>query len=131
MPDSKKNKRPRSQSLRFGQGQRRAPGRTKGSRNRKTIAKMIAEEVHEIRIEGQRRELTTIELLLYIISAKAASGDLSASRWLDELESRFTTEPDTGGFLVAPEVLSVDEWIDEQERINLTRMDPRLKDHSH
>ena len=38
------------------------------------------------------------ELLLHIISAKAASGDLSASRWLDELENRFTSAPETGAF---------------------------------
>jgi len=69
------------------------------------------------------------ELLLHIISAKAASGDLSASRWLDELENRFTSAPETGGFLVAPEVLSPAEWIEKQERLNLTRTDPRLKDH--
>jgi hypothetical protein len=128
--DSEKNKKPRGRGRRFGQGQRRASGRTKGSLNRKTIARMIAEEVHKIGIEGLRQELTTAELLLHIINAKAASGDLSASRWLDELENRFTPESDAGGFLVAPEVLSVDEWIDEQERMNLTRTDPR-KDHSH
>jgi hypothetical protein len=127
VPDSEKNKKPRGRGRRFGQGQRRASGRTKGSLNRKTIARMIAEEVHKIGIE--RQELTTTELLLHIINAKAASGDLGASRWLDELENRFATESDTGGFLVAPEVLSADEWIAEQERLNLTRTDPRLKDH--
>jgi hypothetical protein len=107
--------------------QRRTPDRAKSSASQ-TI-KMIAEEVYEVRAEGRRIQLTTVELLLHIVSAKATSGDLSASRWLDELENRFTSASETGGFLVAPEVLSPAEWIEEQERLNLTRTDPRLKDH--
>lgn len=130
MSDKEMSKRTRGQGLRFGRGQRRASGRTKGSQNRKTIAKMIAEEIHEIAIDRQRVRLTTAQLLLHLVNAEATAGGLSASRWLDELEDRFTAGPDAGGFLVVPEILSIDEWIAEQERLNLTRTDPRLKDHS-
>lgn len=57
--------------------QRRTPDRAKSSASQ-TI-KMIAEEVYEVRAEGRRIQLTTVELLLLIISVKAALG-ISALR---------------------------------------------------
>lgn len=102
-------------------------GRPKGSKNRKTILREIANETHVVREAGKRRKLTTLELVLLRLRNKAMEGkDRRAFKELHRLcqAHQPQTPKGNGGFLVAPAEMSPEEWIAEEEELNKTRKPP-------
>ena len=93
-------------------GPRNANGRPKGSRNRKTIIKEFADRTHRIAIDGEMREVTTVELVLQLARNHALSGDLLAAKKLDKLREELSPEPSIPhGVLLVRETLTDEEFI--------------------
>jgi len=55
-------------------------GRPHGSKNRKTIAREFANEMHWATEDGQRRRRSTLELMLLALRYRAADGNVPAFR---------------------------------------------------
>ena len=89
----------------------RPQGRPKRVENTKTIVHRVAQERHTVSEGGHRRSLTTVELLLRVLRAKAMAGDLAANKLLDEFAKRHQPTVKRAGYLVVPEACdSVEEW---------------------
>ena len=102
-------------------------GRPKGSKNRKTILREIANETHVVRDSGKRRELTTLELVLLRLRNKAIEGkDRRAYKELHRLCQLYQPQRPKGqcGVMVAPAEMSPEEWVARQEELNKTRERP-------
>jgi uncharacterized protein DUF5681 len=113
----------------FGRGQRRAPGRPKGAIGEKAIVKEIAGELHEVRDKGEKKLITTYELLLKSMRNLAMSADLRAAKWLSTYLKQKIGDPDDGcGLLVVPEQMPVEKWIERQNVLNKFRTDPELRE---
>jgi hypothetical protein len=98
----------------FGQGQKRAAGRPRGAIGEKAIVQRIAGELHKIQQNGQSIEVNTIELLLISMRNLAMGGHLHAAKWLSDYRARITSDPDNGGYLVVPEVMPVQQFIERE-----------------
>ncbi len=99
-------------------------GRPRGAKNRKTIVKTVANEMHSVTENGKRRRLSTLELVLLRLRNKALEG--KSVRALDEYHRLLKVyQPQEarvrGGFLVAPALMETEEWNAEQEKKNVER----------
>lgn len=101
-------------------------GRPRGSKNRKTIAKQVAFEEHNVPIDGARRKVTTIELAVLELRNQVAAGQRQALQMYNALLEKYgePNEAEGGGVMVAPAEMSVEDWVAEQEELNKTRKPP-------
>ena len=102
-------------------------GRPKGAKNRKTIIRTVANEMHTLVENGTCRRLSTLELVMLRLRNMALEGN--NVRAFDELHRLIKAygpqEADKiHGVLVAPAEISNEEWIAEQEERNKTRTKP-------
>ena len=113
----------------FGHGQKRAAGRPKGAIGEKAIVQKIAGELHKVQQNGQAIEVNTIELLLISMRNLAMKGDLRAAKWLTDYRARIIPEPskDGLGFLVVPETLPPEKFIEREMFLNKFRTDPEVR----
>lgn len=100
-------------------------GRPRGSKNRKTIVREIANELHVVSENGKEHRRTTLELVLMRLRNLALEN--ANARAFDELHRLAKVyqpqEPENeGGFMVAPAPMSEEEWIAEQEKKNKAKM---------
>ncbi len=88
-------------------------GRPRGLKNRKTIVREIAYEMHAVTEDGQRRHLSTLELMLLALRNRAAEGNVRAFRaykkYLEKYEPQ-DTHPNAG-YLVVAATMTNDEYI--------------------
>ena len=78
-------------------------GRPKGSRNRKTILREIAEGRHSVASDGLRRDLSVVQLLLFMVHKAASDGDRLALVASEEFRNYLSPEIRKGGVIVFPE----------------------------
>lgn len=102
-------------------------GRPKGAKNRKTIVRTVANEMHTLIENGTRRKLSTLELVMLRLRNMALEG--KNVRAFDELHRLIKAyQPQEAdkchGVLVAPALLTDEEWIAEQTELNKTRKRP-------
>ena len=103
-------------------------GRPPGSKNRKTIVKAVANEMHTVPENGKRRQRSMLELVLLRLRNMALEG--KDPRALDEIH-RLTKayEPQVadgvGGYLVVPATATEEESIAEAAKHNATAKRPR------
>ena len=92
-------------------------GRPRGSKNRKTIVKEIANEMHTVLEDGQRRQRSTLELMLLALRNLAADGNVPAFRKYEKYLAKFEPQDTSskGGYLVVPARLTEDEYIRHSE----------------
>ncbi len=102
-------------------------GRAKGSKNVKTIVRNIAQEKHAIKEGEATIELTTVELLFRMLTIKAMNGDIRADKFIDRFLDRQSPPSGGGGYLLAPELQSVEEWVEQAEKLNSLLESPLLK----
>ena len=100
-------------------------GRPKGTRNTKTIVQQIAREKHRVKEGGRPRQITTVELLVRRLLAKAMAGDIKAEKYLERVRDRVAPANDETGYILAPEDMSAEDWIERQERLNQLRTAPQ------
>lgn len=112
----------------FGQCQKRAAGRPKGAIGEKAIVQRIASELHKIQQNGQSIEVNTIELLLISMRNVAMGGHLQAAKWLSDYRAKITPDPDNGGYLVVPEVMPEQQYIETEMFLNRFRTNPELRE---
>ena len=120
-------KPPLKRRFKLGQtGNRR--GRPPGSKNRKTIVREIANEMHAVTENGRQRRRSTLELMLLALRNRAAEGNVRAFRaytkYLAKYEPQETNSK--GGYLVLPAEMTPDEWIEDQEKKNVVARAQRL-----
>ncbi len=99
-------------------------GRPRGSKNRKTIVKTVANEMHSVPENGKRRRLSTLDLVLLRLRNLALEG--KSVRAIDELHRLLKVyQPQEarvrGGVLVAPAPMSTEEWIAMVEKKNVEK----------
>ncbi len=86
-------------------------GRPRGSKNRKTIVREIANEMHAITEDGQRRRRPTLELVLLALRNLAAEGNVRAFRAYNKTLAKY--EPQNThkkyGYLVVPASIPLEE----------------------
>ena len=102
-------------------------GRPKGAKNRKTIVRAVANEMHVVLENGVRRRRSTLELVLLRLRNMAL--EANNTRAFDELHRLMKKlEPevvdDGAGYMIAPAEMTPEEWIAEQEELNKTRKPP-------
>ena len=99
-------------------------GRRKGVKNRKTIVKMVANEMHPVLDHGERRMRSTLYLVLRCLRNIALEGkNVRAFEELHRLIKVLEPQEDgvRGGYLVVPAVMETEEWFAEQEKKNVER----------
>ncbi len=93
-------------------------GRPRGSKNRKTIVREIANEMHAVTEDGRPRRRSTLELMLLALRNRMAEGNVRAFRaymkYLVKYEPQ-DTHPNAG-YLVVPAAMTVDEFIRATEK---------------
>ena len=102
-------------------------GRPKGSKNRKTIVRSVADEMHSVQENGKRRRLSTLELVLLRLRNLALQGDnVRAFDEIHRLAKAYQPqqENDNVGYLVVPAPMTEEEYAAEQEERNKTRKPP-------
>lgn len=100
-------------------------GRPKGSKNRKTIVKEIANEMHSVMENGKSMRRKSLEIVFLKLRNLAIGGENQiAHDELHRLIKKFEPQSDNdkAGFLVLPASLSNEDWIKEQEERNLKIM---------
>lgn len=102
----------RPHGVRFGEGQRRGSGRPKGSLNRKTIIKRVANRRRRLMVNGRLRRLTNLEWALHVIRTQAALGDHRAFALQEKLVARFSgpAEQRAPAVLFIPGQMTMEEW---------------------
>ena len=94
-------------------------GRSRGSKNRKTIVRKIANEMHTVTEDGRQRRRSTLELMLLALRNLAAEGKTRNFRVYNKYLAKF--EPQTRsklGYLVMPPELTEEEVRAEAEEMN-------------
>jgi hypothetical protein len=113
----------------FGQGQKRGEGRPKGATGMKTIVQKLARQMHHV--PQFENPITTVELLLLQLRILRLKGDIRALKFTDSYFSRFQPiDSDVGGWLVVPQSMSTEAFIEHQMKLNQLRTDPSLNDPS-
>ena len=102
-------------------------GRPKGSKNRKTIVRAVANEKHTVVENGKRRRRSTLELVL--IRLRNMALERKNVRAFEEFHRVIKTyQPQNAdgkhGVIVAPPDMTPEEWIAEQLEKNKTRERP-------
>ncbi len=99
-------------------------GRPKGSKNLKTIVKMVANEMHDMLEKGKRRRRSTLYLVLRCLRNIALEGkNVRAFEEFHRLTKVYQPQEARvrGGYLVVPAVMTNAEWNAEQEKKNVER----------
>ena len=99
-------------------------GRPKGSKNVKTILRALAHEKHTIREGDQTLTLTTVDLLFRMLAIKAMQGDIQANKFMDRFLDRQSPPSDNAGYLVVPEVMSLEEFAVRAHKLNSLAQPP-------
>ena len=102
-------------------------GRPEGSKNRKTIVKAVANEMHNVTETGKRRRLSTIELVLLRLRNMALEdNNARAFAEFHRLIKAYQPQEADGdlGYLVVPAPMSNEEWKAEEEELNKHRKRP-------
>ncbi len=95
-------------------------GRPRGAKNRKTIVKMVANEMHNVTEIGERRRRSTLELVLLCLRNKALDKNVRAFEELHRLTKVYQPQ-EAGvrrGYLVLSAEVTQEEWLAEMERKN-------------
>lgn len=95
-------------------------GRPKGSKNRKTIVREVAGEMHTVVENGKKRRRSTLELMLLALRNRAMAGDVRAIREFDRISTKHAPQNKSSktGVLVAPAPMTIEEAIAEGEIAN-------------
>lgn len=99
-------------------------GRPKGARNRRTIVKEVAREVHVIMENGVSRKRSTLGLvLLSLLNSAIKNGNVQAIEELHRILKVYRPEAsgESGGCLVVPAEVTPAEWIVEVKRVQEKR----------
>ncbi len=109
---------PRTSQFQPGQPRKRG-GRRKGTENRKTIVARVANEKHPIMENGKRRRRSALELVLLFLRNSTAEGGVRAFRAYHDCLTRFGPQHSqtVGGYVIVPEVLTMEEWVKEAEKV--------------
>ena len=102
-------------------------GRPKGAKNRKTIVKAVANEMHSVIEDGKRRRRSTLDLVLLRLRNMAlAEGNDRAFEELHRLIKAYQPQEtnDRVGYLVVPAEMTQEEWVARQEELNKHRKPP-------
>ena len=102
-------------------------GRPKGSKNRNTIVKAVANEMHSVLENGKHRRLSTLALVLLRLRNMALEeGNDRAFEELHRLIKAYQPQEtnDDAGCLVVPAEMTQEEWIARQEELNKHRKPP-------
>ena len=96
-------------------------GRPKGAKNRETIVRQVAQEMHTVIENGQRIRRSTLELVLIRLRNMAMTGEKPEAtsvmfRWLEKYEPKMVNPK--GGVMVAPAPISAEEWHARAKRQN-------------
>ena len=102
-------------------------GRPKGAKNRKTIVKAVANEMHTVPENGKRRQRSTLELVLLRLRNIALEG--KNTRAFDEIHRLAKAyEPQVadgvGGYLVVSATATEEEAIAESKKRNAMKKRP-------
>ncbi len=84
-------------------------GRPRGSKNRKTIVREIANEMHTVTEDGQGRRRSTLELMLLALRNLMAEGNVRASRAYNKTLAKYEPQDSRRkyGYLVMPSPISL------------------------
>ncbi len=95
-------------------------GRPRGSKNRKTIIREIANEMHTVVKDGQRRRRSTLELMLLALRNRAVEGNVRAFRAYQKYLAKYEPQETNSklGVLVAPAPMTAEEFIEHAEKSN-------------
>ena len=102
-------------------------GRPKGAKNRKTIVKAVANEMHTVAENGKRRRRTTLDLVLLRLRNMALEDkNVRAFEELHRLIKAYQPQEtnDRVGYLVVPAEMTREEWVAEQMEKNKHRKRP-------
>ena len=102
-------------------------GRPTGSKNRKTIVKAVANEMHSLIENGKHRRLSTLDLVLLRLRNMALEDkNVRAFEELHRLIKAYQPQEtnDDVGYLVVPAEMTQEEWVAEQEELNKHRKPP-------
>jgi hypothetical protein len=102
-------------------------GRPKGSKNRKTTVKEVANEMHAVTENGKPRKRSTLELVLFKLRNMALAGKpAGAFEEFDRLTKAYIPQAPSGnyGVLVAPAYITPEEWVAQAEEQNKTAKIP-------
>ncbi len=96
-------------------------GRPRGSKNRKTIVREIAHEMHAVTEDGQRRRRSTLALMLLALRNRVAEGNVRAFRAYKKYLAKYEPQEthSNAGFLVAPAELTLEEYLEKGEKLNV------------
>ncbi len=95
-------------------------GRPRGSKNRKSIVREIANEMHTVMEDGQRRRRSTLELMLLALRNRAAEGNVRAFRAYRKYLAKYEQQETNSklGYLVVPAPMTTEEFIKHAEKTN-------------
>ncbi len=95
-------------------------GRPRGSKNRKTIVRGIANEMHTVTEGDQQRPRSTLELMLLAFRNRMAEGNVRAFRAYKKFLAKHEPQGthSNRGCLVVPATLTPEEAIAEGEKAN-------------
>lgn len=111
----------------FGQGQKRGKGRPRGATGMKTIVRNLARQMHHV--PQFENPITTVDLLLWQLRILRLKGDIRALKFSDSYFARFQPiESDVGGWLVVPQSISAEAFVEREMKLNQLRTDPSLND---
>ena len=93
-------------------------GRPRGSKNRKKIVREIANEMHTVTEDGQRRRRSTLELMLLALRNRAAEGNVRVFRAFQKYLAKYEPQETNSklGVLVAPAGMTAEEWIENSKK---------------
>ena len=95
-------------------------GRPRESKNRKTIVREIAYEMHTLVEDGQRRRRSTLELMLLAFRNQAATGKVRAFRAFQKYLAKFEPQDTNSnlGVLVVSAPMTFEETIAYAKKVN-------------
>jgi hypothetical protein len=75
------------------------------------------------------KPITTVDLFLLQLRILRLKGDIRALKFSDGYFARFQpTDSEVGGWLVVPQTMSTEAFVERQMRLNQLRTDPSLND---
>jgi hypothetical protein len=98
---------------RFKRGQSGNPrGRPRGAKGHKQTIAKIANEMHGVVEDGNRRRRSMLELIVLQLRNLAAQGNVSAFRAYHTLLARYSPQATETcrGYMIVPEVPTIEEW---------------------